>query len=87
MARKEKIECTAAQATARRALEGAARIATWALVLPAIVLVGLKFGVFTPTEAAVVAAVYALFVATVIYREMKLSQLSACSSPRPRPLR
>ena len=40
-----------------------------------IVLVGLKFGVFTPTEAAVVAAVYALFVATVVYREMKLSQL------------
>jgi tripartite ATP-independent transporter DctM subunit len=40
-----------------------------------IVLVGLKMGVFTPTEAAVVAAVYALFVATVVYREMKLSQL------------
>jgi tripartite ATP-independent transporter DctM subunit len=34
-------------------------------------------GVFTPTEAAVVAAVYALFVATVIYRELKFSQLTA----------
>jgi tripartite ATP-independent transporter DctM subunit len=32
-------------------------------------------GVFTPTEAAVVAAVYALFVATVVYREMQLRQL------------
>jgi tripartite ATP-independent transporter DctM subunit len=53
----------------------ALRDSTWALVLPAIVLVGLKMGVFTPTEAAVVAAVYALFVATVIYREMKVSQL------------
>jgi len=53
----------------------ALRQSTWALVLPAIVLVGLKMGVFTPTEAAVVAAVYALFVATVVYREMKLSQL------------
>jgi TRAP-type transport system large permease protein len=53
----------------------ALRRSTWALVLPAIVLVGLKMGVFTPTEAAVVAAVYALFVSTVIYREMKLSQL------------
>jgi tripartite ATP-independent transporter DctM subunit len=31
--------------------------------------------VFTPTEAAVVAAVYALFVATVVYRELKLNQL------------
>ncbi len=48
---------------------------TWALFLPVIVLVGLKMGVFTPTEAAVVAAVYALFVATVVYREMKLAQL------------
>jgi TRAP-type transport system large permease protein len=53
----------------------ALRDSTWALVLPFIVLVGLKLGVFTPTEAAVVAAVYALFVATVVYREMKLSQL------------
>jgi tripartite ATP-independent transporter DctM subunit len=53
------------------------RDATFALVLPVIVVVGLKFGVFTPTEAAVVAAVYALFVSTVIYRELKLNQLYA----------
>jgi TRAP-type transport system large permease protein len=51
------------------------RESTWALVLPVIVVVGLKFGVFTPTEAAVVAAVYALFIATAVYRELKLSQL------------
>jgi TRAP-type transport system large permease protein len=43
----------------------------WALMLPAIIIIGLRFGVFTPTEAAVVAAVYSLFVAIVIYREMK----------------
>jgi len=55
----------------------ALRQSTWALVLPGIVLVGLKLGVFTPTEAAVVAAVYALFVATVVYRELRLSQLYA----------
>ena len=55
----------------------ALREATWALGLPAIVLVGLRMGVFTPTEAAVVAAVYALFVSTVIYRELKLRQLYA----------
>ncbi|GAA0746971.1 TRAP transporter large permease subunit [Ideonella azotifigens] len=48
---------------------------TWALVLPVIVVAGLKLGVFTPTEAAVVAAVYALFVATLVYREMSLRQL------------
>ncbi len=53
----------------------ALKSSTWALFLPVIVLVGLKFGVFTPTEAAVVAAVYALFVATVVYRELKPKQL------------
>ncbi len=53
----------------------ALRDATWALVLPVIVLVGLKAGVFTPTEAAVVAAVYAIFVATVVYRELSLKDL------------
>jgi len=51
--------------------------ATFALVLPVIVVVGLKFGVFTPTEAAVVAAVYALVVSTFIYKELKFSQLYA----------
>lgn len=47
----------------------------WALGLPFIVLFGLRFGIFTPTEAAVVAAVYALFVAMVVYRELSLPQL------------
>ena len=55
----------------------ALRQATWALMLPVIILVGLRFGVFTPTEAAVVAAVYAFFVASVIYRELSLKQLHA----------
>ncbi len=55
----------------------ALRSSTWALMLPVIILVGLRAGVFTPTEAAVVAAVYALFVATVVYRELKLRQLYA----------
>jgi len=49
--------------------------ATFALGMPIIVIVGLKFGVFTPTEAAVVAAVYALVVSMFIYRELKLGQL------------
>ncbi|SNS84498.1 TRAP transporter, DctM subunit [Noviherbaspirillum humi] len=51
------------------------RSCIWALLLPVIILVGLRFGIFTPTESAVIAAVYALFVSVVIYREMKLSQL------------
>jgi tripartite ATP-independent transporter DctM subunit len=49
--------------------------ATLALGLPVIVVVGLKFGVFTPTEAAVVAAVYALLISTLVYKELKLKQL------------
>jgi tripartite ATP-independent transporter DctM subunit len=49
--------------------------ATWALVLPLIVVFGLKFGVFTPTEAAVVAAVYALFISIFIYKELSLKSL------------
>jgi tripartite ATP-independent transporter DctM subunit len=53
----------------------AMRSAGWALMLPLIILVGLRMGVFTPTEAAVVAAVYALFVAGVIYRELSWGQL------------
>jgi TRAP-type transport system large permease protein len=53
----------------------ALREATWALMLPAIILVGLRMGVFTPTEAAVVAAVFALFVSTVIYRELSFKQM------------
>ena len=47
----------------------------WALMLPGIIIFGLKFGIFTPTEAAVVAAVYSLFVAVFIYRELKFSQI------------
>ena len=53
----------------------ALRRAGWALMLPVIILVGLRMGVFTPTEAAVVAAVYALFVAMVVYREISFGQL------------
>lgn len=53
----------------------ALRLAAWALVLPLIIVFGLKFGIFTPTEAAVVAAVYSLFVSTVIYGELNLRKL------------
>ncbi|WID98940.1 TRAP transporter large permease subunit [Bosea vestrisii] len=51
------------------------RNALWALVLPVVIIGGLKFGLFTPTEAAVIAAAYSLFVGLVIYREIKISDL------------
>jgi len=73
LGRREKIEMPTRKSKAE--IWQALRSSTWALMLPVIILVGLRLGVFTPTEAAVVAAVYALFVATVVYRELKLSQL------------
>jgi tripartite ATP-independent transporter DctM subunit len=62
--------------SAREILQ-ALREGVWALILPFIIIFGLKFGVFTPTEAAVVAAVYSLIVAVFVYRELKLSELFA----------
>lgn len=53
----------------------ALREAAFALVLPVIIIVGLKMGVFTPTEAGVVAAVYALAISTLVYRELTMAQL------------
>ncbi|UUZ69137.1 TRAP transporter large permease subunit [Polaromonas sp. P2-4] len=53
----------------------ATRDALWALVLPVVIIGGLKFGWFTPTEAAVIAAVYSLIVGLVVYREIKPAQL------------
>ena len=47
----------------------------WAMMMPVIILGGLKGGVFTPTEAAVVAAVYALFVSMFVYRQLTWSKL------------
>lgn len=49
----------------------------FALALPVLILGGMKFGVFTPTEAAVVAAVYSFVVGMFIYRELKLRDLYA----------
>ncbi|WP_130481708.1 TRAP transporter large permease [Sphaerotilus mobilis] len=44
--------------------------AFWALLMPIIIIGGMKSGVFTPTEAAVVAAFYALVIALFVHREM-----------------
>tara|TARA_R110002124_G_scaffold162110_2_gene329243 strand:- start:247 stop:1623 length:1377 start_codon:yes stop_codon:yes gene_type:complete len=44
--------------------------AGWGLFLIVIILGGIYGGIFTPTEAAAVAAVYAFFIATFVYRDM-----------------
>jgi tripartite ATP-independent transporter DctM subunit len=47
----------------------------WALALPGVIIGGMKFGVFTPTEAAVVAVVYALVAGRFVYGELSFKQL------------
>ena len=47
----------------------------WALGLPIVILGGMYSGLFSPTEAAAVSAVYAIFVEMIIYRDINLRQL------------
>lgn len=47
----------------------------WGLLAPLIILGGIYGGIFTPTEAAVVAVFYGLFVGMIIYRSLKLKDL------------
>jgi TRAP-type transport system large permease protein len=49
--------------------------AFWAYLLAITIIGGMKAGIFTPTEAAVVAVVYSLFVGLFIYRELKVRDL------------
>jgi C4-dicarboxylate transporter, DctM subunit len=51
------------------------RESMWGLALLVIIMGGIYGGVFTPTEAAAVSAVYALFVAVFIYRDLKFKDL------------
>ena len=52
----------------------------WALGLPAIIFGGIYSGVFTPTEAAAGACVYAMIVETLIYRQLRVRDLFKVSS-------
>jgi C4-dicarboxylate transporter DctM subunit len=51
------------------------REAIWGLLAPVVILGGLYGGIFTPTESAVVAVVYSLFVSLVIYRSLTFRDL------------
>ncbi len=44
----------------------------WALMFPVILIVGLRFGLMTPSEAGAFAAVYAIFIGVFVYRELTL---------------
>ena len=49
------------------------RHSIWALMLPLAIIMGLRYGVFTPTEAGAVAVVFCTFVGFVVYKELKWS--------------
>ncbi len=49
----------------------------WALLLPIVVLGGIYMGMCTPTEAAAVSVVYALVVEIFIYKELRISEITA----------
>src|SRR5207253_4692972 len=51
------------------------RESVWGLLLIGIVLGGIYGGIFTPTEAAAVAAVYAFFITVFVYKELKLREV------------
>src|SRR2546430_12236768 len=51
------------------------RESVWGLLLIVIVLGGIYTGMFTPTEAAAMSAVYAFFIAVFVYRDMKLADV------------
>lgn len=70
MMRNETVETTPRASVSERLQ--ALREGIWALLLPIIIIGGIRFGIFTPTEAAVVAAVYAIVVSALIYRELSL---------------
>jgi tripartite ATP-independent transporter DctM subunit len=47
----------------------------WAIMFPVILIVGIRFGIFTPSEAGAFAVVYALIIGLLVYRELTLSKL------------
>jgi tripartite ATP-independent transporter DctM subunit len=59
----------------RQSLLRVLKDASWGLAAPIIILGGLRTGAFTPTEAAVVAVFYGLFVGTMVYRTLDLTRL------------
>jgi len=73
VARRDNVEVLPRQGWRERGRE--TMRAGWALMMPVIILGGIRFGLFTPTEAGAIAAFYALFVGLFVYRELKLRDL------------
>ena len=64
-----------AEAASLRAQVRATGRAGWALMMPVIIIGGIRFGLMTDTEAAAVAAIYALAVSLFVYRDFKSGAL------------
>ena len=64
-----------ASVTERESIGKSFREAFWGLLAPVIILGGLYGGIFTPTEAAVVAVFYSLFLGVIVYRTLKFKDL------------
>ncbi len=69
------IDLPYAQRSTLKQVWDAAREAIWGMLLIVIILGGIYGGVFTPTEAAAVAAVYAFVVAVFVYKDLKLADV------------
>lgn len=61
--------------TTRKEKWQATKDAAWALGVPIIIIGGIYSGLFTPTEASGISAIYAIIVSVFIYREMSLKDL------------
>lgn len=70
-----KLQLTPPPKAPLRVVLSSLRESMWGLALLAIIMGGIYGGVFTPTEAAAVSAVYALFVAVIVYRDIGFKQL------------
>jgi C4-dicarboxylate transporter DctM subunit len=78
MKRNKDIEPPEIKTVSIRSVLKALNEAKWALIAPIIILGGIYGGIVTPTESAVVAIVYSLFVGIFIHKELKWKEIKEC---------
>lgn len=71
-------ETTSQERAGVREIFATLRKASWAVMMPPVILGGIYFGVFTAAEAAAIGGVYALAVALLVYRNVGLRDLGDC---------
>lgn len=63
------------QRATREEMWRAFKSSVFALIMPVLIVGGIRFGIFTPTEAGCIACVYAFFISIFVYRELRLSDI------------